>query len=198
MPIRPVVSCATRALRATRVLLLLLASLLVAGCGSSPEDLADGAYRHTYQESDVPQDLSATLFEALRTGDQALWERYCITAEELRGHQAKQGRTVDEDRVQKTVETIRGNFAELRDELRHEEGVHGPGRIRFLRAYAPYYSPGDSLQSRNAVEFSYQGHYIGAVRFRQMVLTDRGWVLAEVARYRDDVQSLVPLGLMRR
>ena len=48
------------------------------------------------------------------------------------------------------------------------------------------------------MEFSYQGHYIGAVRFRQMVLTDRGWVIAEVAHYWDDVQFFIPLGPMRR
>ncbi|NBC00952.1 MAG: hypothetical protein GVY15_08855 [Bacteroidetes bacterium] len=176
-----------------------LAVLLATGCSSSSSD-ASGSYHYTFQESnDTPQDLSATLFEALRTDDQELWERYCVTAEELRAHQEKRGRRqIDEERMQQTVETIRGNFTDLRDELRHEEGVHGPERIRVLRAYAPYYSPGDSLQSTNAVDFTYQGHYLGAVRFREMILTDRGWVLAEVARYQDDVQSLVPLGLMRR
>jgi len=176
-----------------------LAALLANGCTSSSSE-ASGSYRYTFQESnDTPQDLSATLFEALRTDDQELWEQYCITAEELQTYQEKQGRRqIDEEQIQETVETIRGNFTDLRDELRHEEGVHGPERIRFLRSYAPYYSPGDSLQSRNAVDFTYQGHYLGAVRFREMVLTGRGWVLAEAARYQDDVQSLVPLGLMRR
>jgi hypothetical protein len=31
-----------------------------------------------------------------------------------------------------------------------------------------------------------------------MIKTDRGWVLAERSRYRDDVERLVPLGLSRR
>ena len=176
-----------------------LAALLATGCNSSSSE-ASGSYRYTFQESnDTPQDLSATLFEALRTDDQELWEQYCVTAEELQAYQEEQGRRqMDEEQIQETVETIRGNFTDLRDELRHEEGVHGPERIRFLRARTQNYSPGDSLQSRTAVEFSYQDHYFGAVLFRQMVLTDRGWVLAEAARHRQDIIDLVPLGLMRR
>ena len=105
-------------------------------CGSSSSD-ADGACRYTYQESNgAPQDLSATLFEALRTSDRALWERYFITAEELRAYREDQGRhPVDDAQIQeKVVETIRGNFADLRDKLRHEEGVHGPARIRCASA----------------------------------------------------------------
>ena len=176
-----------------------LAALLATGCNSSSSDVS-GSYRYTFQESnDTPQDLSATLFEALRTDDQELWEQYCITAEELRAYREKrEQRQIDEEQIQRTVETIRGNFTDLRDELRHEQGVFGPERIRFLRTYAPGYSPGDSLQSRSAVEFSYQDHYISALLFRNTILTDRGWVLAEVSRYRDDVQRLVPLGIMRR
>jgi hypothetical protein len=31
-----------------------------------------------------------------------------------------------------------------------------------------------------------------------MIKSDRGWVLAECSRYRDDVGRLVPFGLSRR
>lgn len=54
------------------------------------------------------------------------------------------------------------------------------------------------MQNRTAVEYTFRDQYIGSVLFREMIKTDRGWVLAERVRYRDDVASLVPLGVPRQ
>jgi hypothetical protein len=157
----------------------------------------DSTYRYVFEEAnDTPNALAATLFHALVTGDEALWMKYRATPDEMQTHSRK-GRRMSDQNLQSTLETIGRNFADLRDQMRHENGVHGPERIRVLRAYAPYFSAVDSIQGRTIVEYTYQDHYFGAVRFREMVKTDRGWVLAEVARYQDDVKSLVPIGLRR-
>jgi hypothetical protein len=77
-------------------------------------------------------------------------------------------------------------------------GVHGTDRIRFLRAITQYFSAEDSIPQRTGVEYTHQDHYLGGILFREMIKSDRGWVLAECSRYRDDVGRLVPLGLSRR
>jgi len=170
----------------------------LAGCARSPEPGAS-SYHYTFKENnDTPHALAATLFEALRTEDKALWMEYSVTVEELTAQRGNSRRSSSGEAVQEEVDLIRTNFADLRDELRYEQGVHGAERIHFLRAFTQAYSAGDSTQHRTAVQYTYQGHYIGAILFRKMIRTDRGWVLAERSRYRDDVQTLVPLGIMRR
>jgi hypothetical protein len=77
-------------------------------------------------------------------------------------------------------------------------GVHGTERICFLRAITQYFSAEDSIPQRTGVEYTYQDHYLGSILFREMIKTDRGWVLAERSRYQDDVERLVPLGMSRR
>ena len=179
--------------------IILIAVVGLVGCTGSPEPGAS-SYRYEFEEAnDTPHALAATLFYALRTEDEALWQRYVVTFDELKAHQKRTRRSPspDED-IREEVERVRGDFANIRDELRYAQGVHGAERIRFLRAITQYYSAEDSIQQRTGVEYTYQGHYIGGVLFRQMIKTERGWVLSERSRYRDDVERLVPLGLSRR
>jgi len=177
----------------------LLTLLLLVGCGDA-QDPGASRDRYAFEEgNDSPHALAATLFEALRTSDKALWDPYVVTVEELKEQKESTRRHQRSDSdFQSTVKKIRENFMDLHNELQYVNGVHGAHRIRFLRAYTQYYSPDDSVQNRTAVEYTFRDHYIGSVLFREMIKTDRGWVLAERARYRDDVASLVPLGVPRR
>lgn len=183
---------------ATSCALALFLSLALLGCSDSAP--SGSSYHYVFEEAnDTPHALAATLFYALRTEDEALWQRYTVTFDELKDHQQRTRRSPspDED-IREDVERVRGDFARMRDELRYTQGVHGAERIRFLRAVTQYFSAEDSIQQRTGVEYTYQDHYLGALLFREMIKTDRGWVLAERSRYRDDVQRLVPLGLSRR
>jgi len=180
-------------------IIILIAVMGLVGCTGSPEPGAS-SYRYEFEEAnDTPHALAATLFHALRTEDEALWQRYVVTFDELRAHQQRTRRSPspDED-IREDVARVRGDFARMRDELRYTQGVHGAERIRFLRAVTQYYAAEDSIQQRTGVEYTYQDHYLGALLFREMIKTDRGWVLAERSRYRDDVERLFPLVISRR
>jgi len=180
-------------------IIILIAVMGLVGCAGSPEPGAS-SYRYEFEEAnDTPHALAATLFHALRTEDEALWQRYVVTFDELRAHQQRTRRSPspDED-IREDVARVRGDFARMRDELRYTQGVHGAERIRFLRAVTQYYAAEDSIQQRTGVEYTYQDHYLGALLFREMIKTDRGWVLAERSRYRDDVERLFPLVISRR
>jgi len=180
-------------------IIILIAVMGLVGCAGSPEPGAS-SYRYEFEEAnDTPHALAATLFHALRTEDEALWQRYVVTFDELKAHEENSRRSPPSDEyLREEVERINANSADLRDELRYTQGVHGAERIRFLRAVTQYYSAEDSIQQRTGVEYTYQDHYLGGILFREMIKTDRGWVLAERSRYRDDVERLVPLGLSRR
>lgn len=171
----------------------------LAGCTGSPEP-GTSSYHYEFEEAnDTPHALAATLFHALRTEDEALWQRYTVTFDELKAHQQRTRRSPSsDDDIREEVERIRGDFANVRDELRYAQGVYGTERIRFLRAITQYFSAEDSIQQRTGVEYTYQDHYLGGILFREMIKTDRGWVLAERSRYQDDVERLVPLGMSRR
>jgi hypothetical protein len=160
----------------------------------------DSTYRYVFEEAnDTPNALAATLFHALVTEDEALWMKYTATADELKTYEENNRRRRSSDeRISETVATVQKNFADLRDEMRYVNGVHGADRVRFLRAYTQSYTPDDSTKLRTVVEYTFQDHYIGALLFRRTIRTDRGWVLAERSRYRDDVQRLVPLVISRR
>jgi len=179
--------------------IILIAVAGLVGCTGSPEPGAS-SYRYEFEEAnDTPHALAATLFHALRTEDEALWQKYAVTFDELKAYEQNRRRSPSSDEdIREDVERVRGDFARMRDELRYTQGVHGAERIRFLRAVTQYYSAEDSIQQRTGVEYTYQDHYLGALLFREMIKTDRGWVLAERSRYRDDVERLVPLGMSRR
>jgi hypothetical protein len=138
-----------------RLLALLLPTLalalLLVGCAE--ESPSTSAYRYTFQESnDTPHALAATLFQALRTEDEALWQKYVVTFDELKAYEQNSRRSPSPDEeIREDVAVIQGNFTDLRDELRYAQGVHGADRIRFLRALTQYYSVGDSIQQQTAV-----------------------------------------------
>jgi hypothetical protein len=184
-------------LEALSAFFLLFVSAALVGCGGAPAPDGPG-YRYVFEESnETPHALAATLFHAIRTDDEGLWEKYIANADELRAREEdSRSRSSDED-IQNQIESIKNSFAELRDELRYEHGVYGSDRTRFLRSYAPYYSPVDSIQRQTVVDYTFQGHYISAIGFRDMIKTDRGWVLAESSRHRDDVQRPIPVGIAR-
>jgi len=176
---------------------LLFVSAALVGCGGAPAPDGSG-YHYVFEESnETPHALAATLFHAIRTDDEGLWEKYIANADELRAHDGNGRSRSSDEEIQNQIERIKDSFADLRDELRYEHGVYGSNRTRFLRSYAPYYSPGDSIQQQTAVDYTFQGHYISAIGFRDMIKTDRGWVLAEPSRHRDDVQRLIPVGATR-
>ena len=184
---------------ATSCALTLLLGLALLGCSDSAP--SGSSYHYVFEEAnDTPHALAATLFYALRTEDEALWQRYTVTFDELKDHQQRTRRSPspDED-IREDVERVRGDFARMRDELRYTQGVHGAERIRFLRAVTQYFSAEDSIQKRTGVEYTYQDHYLGALLFREMIKTDRGWVLVERTSLNyNDVGDLVPLGISRR
>lgn len=172
----------------------------IVGCTESREPRAS-TYSYTFEEAnDTPHALAATLFHALAMDDEALWQKYTVTFDELKAYRAKTSRsTPPDENIRKEVEQTQDNFADVRDELRFEKGVHGAERIRFLRAIAPTYSPEDSIYGQTGVQYTYQDHYMGSILFRRMIKTERGWVLmGRTIRNYNDVSDLVPLGLMRR
>ena len=180
--------------------LALIVTVGIVGCTESPEPRAS-TYSYTFEEAnDTPHALAATLFHALAREDEALWQKYTVTFDELKAHKQKSRRsTPTDENLRKEIVRVQERFTRLRNALRFEEGVHGAERIRFLRAITQFYSIQDSVQNETLVEYSYQDHYLGSVLFRQMNKTERGWVL--VGRRlpnSNDVRGLVPLGLMRR
>jgi len=182
----------------TAITLLLIIGLV--GCTGSPEPGAS-TYSYAFEErNDTPHALAATLFHAVTTDDEALWQKYTVTFDELKAYRQNSRRSArsDED-IREEVEQAKNKFADVRDELRFEKGVHGAERIRFLRSRTRSYSPRDSKQEETAVEYSYQDHYLGAILFRRMIRTDRGWVfVGRTLRNANDVTELVPLGVSRR
>jgi hypothetical protein len=187
-------------LRPVLTAIALVAMLGIVGCTEAPEPMAS-TYSYTFEEAnDTPQALAATLFHALTTDDEALWQKYTVTFDELKAYLAKTRRsTPPDENIRNDVERMRDNFAAVRDEMRFEHGVRDPDRIRVLRAVAPYYSREDSVQRQTGVHYTYQDHFIGSVVFRKMIKTERGWVLVErINRNYNDVGDLVPLGMSRR
>lgn len=179
----------------------LAAIVVLMGCAESPEPNGSSTYSYTFEEAnDTPHALAATLFHALTTGDEALWNKYIVTFDELKAYRATTSRsTPPDENIRKEVKQTQDNFADVRNELRFEKGVDGPERIRFLRAMTQRYSPTDSIQGRTAVQYTYQDHYMGSVLFRRMIKTERGWVLVErTSRNYNDVSDLIPLGVSRR
>lgn len=183
----------------TAIVLAAIVGLM--GCTGSPDPDGPSTYSYTFEEAnDTPHALAATLFHALTRDDEALWKEYTVTFDELKAHRAKTRRsTPPDENIRKEVARIQDRFTDLRDALRFEEGVHGAERIRFLRAMTQRYSPEDSTQGQTAVQYTYQDHYMGSILFRQMIKTERGWVLVgRTIRNYNDVGDLVPLGMSRR
>lgn len=182
----------------TAIALFLIIGL--AGCNGSTEPGAS-TYSYVFEESnDTPHALAATLFHAVTTDDESLWKKYTVTFDELKAYRQNGNRsTLLDENIRKDIERAQRKFVDVRDELRFEKGVHGAERIRFLRSRAQFYSPQDSTQEETAVEYSYQDHYLGAILFRRMIKTDRGWVfVGRTLRNANDVTDLIPLGMSRR
>ena len=184
---------------ATSCALTLLLGLALLGCSDSAP--SGSSYHYVFEEAnDTPHALAATLFYALTTDDEAMWRKYVVTFDELKAHEQKSRRSPPSDEnIRKKVKQTQDNFADVRDELRFAKGVHGVERIRFLRAITQYYSAEDSIQQQTGVEYTYQDHYLGGILFREMIKTERGWVLVERTSLNyNDVGDLVPLGISRR
>lgn len=187
------------------LLSLIVLILLLAGCNSSNSN-SNSNYNYTYQESNsTPVELAATLFYALKSGDQALWDKYRLSTSEIKelNDTKSERRKMSEEQLQRIDTYLSDAMVQLREDFELKKGIIDPANMRFLRAYVAgsNYDVGEDTAPNVIVEFAYQDHYIGGFTFDELIKTDKGWVMGMLDGSRRNnigIGDVIPLGIPSR
>ena len=157
-------------LRRHHIITLLGFFLILANCNSS-----ESQYKYTFKEgNDTPMALGETLFQAIRMNDQALWDNYRLTDDEIKTLK-ENGRYAswDEKRMAQVDKYLNGALEEIRSSLATNHGVVKPEEMMFLRSYV---KPRSNYSSESImIDFLYQGNYLGVLKIDFFEQVENGW-----------------------
>ena len=151
-------------------LLFLFISFLMISCGSNG-DLGN----------QTPEDLGKSVLQALKTNDNELFQNYVYTVYEVEFIANNSERYKNKESVLKRLDKLNDRLRKADTEIKKQasqRGLNDWSKVEF--SHLNFKLNSDNLSAKNTVLYFTNGEFLGSIRLRGIVKSDRGWYMAGV------------------